>query len=124
MDRLLGYLHHYYSGEDGSDHPADDEPARRLRPVEAPADLAGLLIVPARTRTLEREVVERGLVWVDLGGGYAELTGGLLRLFVAEIDVIADAEGDDLLRLFGHEPEHTLEAKRFGPSWSERRRQG
>lgn len=75
-----------------------------------------MLIVPARTPTLEQEVKARNLTWHDLGGGYAELTGGLFRLFVAEIDVVADREDDDLLRLFGHEKEHSIEARRF---WAE-----
>jgi hypothetical protein len=35
---------------------------------------------------------------------------------VAEIDVVADEEDDDLLRLFGHEQDHTLEARQF---WAE-----
>ncbi len=72
--------------------------------------------MPARTPTLVREVAERGLTWSDLGGGYAELTGGLFRVLVAEIDVIADREDDDMVRLFGHEQEHTPEARRF---WAE-----
>jgi hypothetical protein len=123
LDRLLGYLHLYFSAEDGGDAPVAEahlagaaRPARRPRAVAQPADLAGVLIVPARTPTLELEIAARGLVWSDLGGGYAELTGGLFRLFVAEIDVVAEREDDDMLRLFGHEHEHTLEARRF---WAE-----
>lgn len=108
LDRLLGYLHLFFSADDGTETQA--------RVVAQPSDLAGLLIVPARTPTLEREIAERGLEWTDLGDGYAELTGGLFRLFAAEIDVVAEREDDDLLRLFGHEREHTLEARRF---WAE-----
>jgi hypothetical protein len=125
IDRLLGYLHLYFSADDGGDAPVagasnrpldTSRPGRRPRAVERPLDLAGLLIVPARTPTLEQEIKERGLVWNDLGGGYAELTGGLFRLLVAEIDVVADEEDDDMVRLFGHERGHTLEARRF---WAE-----
>jgi hypothetical protein len=125
LDRLLGYLHLYFSADDGGDAPVatgEAQPtgnaraARRQRAVAQPADLAGLLIVPARTPTLEKEIAARGLVWTDRGGGYAELTGGLFRLFVAEIDVVADREDDDMLRLFGHDREHTREARRF---WAE-----
>ena len=62
---------------------------------------------------IEHETRERGLGWNDLGGGYTELTGGLFRLLLVEIDVVADEEQDDLLRLFSHDREHTLEAMRF-----------
>jgi hypothetical protein len=125
LDRLLGYLHLYFSAEDGgneplSTHPAQPEgtnrSARRPRTVDQPSDLAGVLIVPVRTPTLEHEVTARGLVWSDLGGGYTELRGGLFRLLVVEIDVVTDAEHDDVLALFGHKQAHTLEAKRF---WAE-----
>ena len=85
-------------------------------------DIAGLLIVPARTPTLEREIKQRGLTWNDLGGGYAELRGGLFRLFIAEIDVVADREDDDMSRLFSHEREHTRRRGASGPSRSGRRR--
>ncbi len=99
LDRLLAYLHLYFSGDDGT--------------LETPTDLAGLLIVPDRTLTLDREIEERGLTWTDLGSGYAELKGGLFRLLVAEVDRVADGEDDDVLRLFGHEPELTREARQF-----------
>lgn len=125
LDRLLGYLHIFFSADDGGAEAVAGSPAqrsttggppRRPRVVERASAMAGLLIVPARTPTLEQEIHDRGLVWSDLGGGYAELTGGLFRLFVAEIDVVAEEEDDDVLRLFGHEPAHTLEARRF---WAE-----
>jgi hypothetical protein len=84
--------------------------------VERIADLAGLLIVPARTPTLEREVAERGLAWTDLGGGYTELRGGVFRLLVVEMEAVARLWDDDLLRLFTKEEAHTQEARRF---WAE-----
>jgi len=54
-----------------------------------------------------------GLAWEDLGGGYWKLSGGPFALYVAEIDVVAEAEDDDLLRLFGHAEPHTREARRW-----------
>ena len=51
--------------------------------------------------------------WRDLGDGYARLDGGAFALYVVEIDVTADAEDDDLLRLFGHGDAHTTEARRW-----------
>src|SRR5262249_7244272 len=50
------------------------------------------------------------------GGGYWELARGPFKLYVAEIDIVAEREDDDLLRLFGHGQERTLEARRF---WAE-----
>lgn len=128
LDRLFGYLHLYYSADDGGDAPLSTAPSnqdsladtarpgRRPRAVEHASNLAGLLIVPARTPTLEQEVRQRGLTWLDLGGGYAELTGGLFRLFVAEIDVVADTANDEMVGLFGHDRGRTLDARHF---WAE-----
>jgi hypothetical protein len=99
MSRLWAYLHLYYA----------DQPAR----LEAPADLTGVLLVAARTPTLEADTKMLGLAWQDLGGGYGKLVGGPFALYVAEIDVVAEAEEDDLLRLFGHAESHTLEARRW-----------
>ena len=99
MSRLWAYLHLYYA----------DQPAR----LEIVADLAGVLLVASRTPTLEADVKALGLAWEDLGGGYWKLCGGPFALYVAEIDVVTEAEDDDLLRLFGHAEPHTLEARRW-----------
>jgi hypothetical protein len=99
LDRLWAYLHLYYA----------DQPAR----LAARADLAGVLLVAARTPALEADTKALGLVWEDLGGGYWKLVGGPFALYVAEIDVVAEAEDDDLLRLFGHAEPHTVEARRW-----------
>jgi hypothetical protein len=99
MSRLWAYLHLYYA----------DQPAR----LETLADLAGALLVASRTPTLEADTKALGLAWEDLGGGYWKLCGGPFALYVAEIDAVAEAEDDDLLRLFGHAEPHTLEARRW-----------
>lgn len=75
-----------------------------------------MLIVPSRTPTLVKDAKDNGLDWSDLGRGYWELAGGPFKLYVAEIDIVAEREDDDLLRLFGHGQERTLEARRF---WAE-----
>ena len=102
LDQLWSYVHAYYRDTENG--------------VGRREDLSALLIVPIRTPSLDTDAKEMGLAWSDLGGGYWDLTGGLFRLFVAEIDVVAESEDDDLLRLFGHTAEHTQEARRF---WAE-----
>jgi hypothetical protein len=102
LDRVWAYLHLYVT---------DPESALQQRD-----ELCGLLIVTARTPTLDTDVRAMGLRWDDLTGGYWELRGGLFRLYVVELDRVAEHEDDDLLRLFGHTKERTLEARRF---WAE-----
>jgi len=102
LDRLWSYLHLYF--------------ADAGRAVARASDLSGVLIVPSLTPTLFADVLAAGLRWIDLGDGYWELSGGLFRMYVAEIDTVVDREDDDLLRLFSHAQERTLEARRF---WAE-----
>ena len=102
LHRLWSYLYSYF---------VDPEHG-----VETHADLAGVLIVPARTPTLLKDANDSGLDWSDLGDGYWELASGPFKLYVVEIDIVAEREDDDLLRLFGHAQARTLEARRF---WAE-----
>ena len=97
--RHWAYLHLHYT----------DQHAR----LKQPSDLVGVLVVPARTPSLDADVAALGLSWNDLGGGYAELMGGPFALYVIEIDVVAESENDDLLALFGHAPARTPEARRW-----------
>ncbi|WP_437516749.1 hypothetical protein [Sorangium sp. So ce1099] len=99
LDRLLSYLHLYFA----------DNPER----IEQRSDLCGVLLVPSRTRSLDADVAALGLEWDDLGDGYWRLRGAAFALLVAEIDSVAEAEGDDLLRLFGHGEARTREARRW-----------
>lgn len=99
LDRLWAYLHLYFA----------DEPAR----LERRDDLCGILLVATRTPALDADARTLGLEWRSLGGGYWSLIHGSFALYVAEIDVIAEAEDDDLLRLFGHAELNTAEARRW-----------
>jgi hypothetical protein len=99
LHRLWGYLHIHFASQ----------PARLVNL----SDLCGVLLVPARTSTLDADAAAQGLWWSDLGGGYWQLEGGAFGMFVAEIDVVAEAENDDLLRLFGHGEKRTIEAERW-----------
>ncbi|WP_438016493.1 hypothetical protein WMF18_37645 [Sorangium sp. So ce315] len=72
-----------------------------------------MLLVPSRTRSLDADVAALGLGWDDLGGGYWQLRGAAFALVVAEIDPVAEAEDDDMLRLFGHGEPRTREARRW-----------
>jgi hypothetical protein len=75
--------------------------------------LCAVLIVAARTPSLDADVQEMGLTWEDLGGGYLRVHGGLFTLYIVEIDVVGPAEGDDLLHSFGHGTLRSPEARRF-----------
>ncbi len=99
LDRLWAYLHLHYTDE--------------LKRLEQRSDLCGALLVPTRTPSLDADVGSLGLTWHDRGAGYWELTGGPFALYVLEIDTVAEAEEDDLLRSFGHNMPHTQEAKRW-----------
>jgi hypothetical protein len=99
LNRLWSYLHIHFA----------NQPAR----LPDRSDLCGVLLVPARTSSLDADAAAQGLSWVALGGGYWQLGGGAFALYVAEIDVVAEAENDDLLRLFGHGEERTVLAERW-----------
>jgi hypothetical protein len=99
LDRLWAYLHLHFT----------DDPKR----LEQRSDLCGALLVPARTPSLDVDVGSLGLTWHDRGAGYWELTGGPFALHVLEIDTVAEAEDDDLLRSLGHNRAHTQEGKRW-----------
>ncbi|XXY54590.1 hypothetical protein WME91_26005 [Sorangium sp. So ce269] len=99
LDRLYSYLLLYFA----------DTPER----LEQRSDLCGVLLVPSRTRSLDADAAALGLEWDDLGDGYWRLRGAAFALIVAEIDPVAEAEDDDLLRLFGHGEARTREARRW-----------
>ncbi|WP_437477710.1 hypothetical protein WME75_28825 [Sorangium sp. So ce1014] len=99
LDRLWGYLSLHYA--DG---------AARLGPR---ADLAGVVLLPSRTRSLNADAAALGLVWRDLAGGYWHLQGGAFALYVVELATVADEEDDDLLHLLGHGAARTVEARRW-----------
>ncbi|WP_437778655.1 hypothetical protein [Sorangium sp. So ce1097] len=99
LDRLCSYLHLYFA----------DTPER----LEQRSDLCGVLLVPSRTRSLDADVAALGLEWDDLGDGYWQLRGAAFALVVVEIDPVAEAEDDDMLRLFGHGEARTREGRRW-----------
>ena len=99
LHRLLGYAFQHYVGQ-----------ARRLKKH---ADLALLLVVPSRTKTLKAAAHELGYKWKNLGGGYWQLAGSPFELYVAEVRAVADHEEDDLLRLFSGDPVRTMEAQNW-----------
>ncbi|WP_437630571.1 hypothetical protein [Sorangium sp. So ce854] len=99
LDRLWGYLSLHYAGA-----------ARRLGPR---ADLAGAVLLPSRTRSLDADAAALGLTWLDLAGGYWQLQGGAFALYVVELAMVAEDEDDDLLHLLGHGEARTVEARRW-----------
>jgi hypothetical protein len=102
LDRLWSYAHAYYAGEH--------------RSLAGRADLCAALLVPNRTPSLAADVEAMGLAWIDLGGGYWRLTGGLFDLLVVEIDAVARQPEEDLLTLYSHSEVRTPRAVSF---WGE-----
>lgn len=101
LEKLWAYAHLYQHGiEPGQSHRND---------------LGAVLVVPARTPSLNDDVDAMGLWWEDLGGGYWSLHGGLFRLLVVEVDRVCEAEADEHLRLFSSHQDQTAEGRRF---WS------
>lgn len=101
LEQLWAYAHLYQHGI---------EPGQSDR-----NDLGAVLVVPARTPSLNEDVDAMGLWWEDLGGGYWSLRGGLFRLLVVEVDRVCEAEADEHLRLFSSHQDQTAEGQRF---WS------
>jgi len=117
LDRLWGYVHTYFANQcalprhraDGTPlTPADGGPDVRER-----TDVCAVLVVAARSPSLEADVAAMGLTWQDLGDGYLRVHGGLFTLFIVELDVVGPAENDDLLHSFGHGIVHSPEARWF-----------
>jgi hypothetical protein len=106
LDRLWGYVHTYFANQcalprhrvDGAPlTPAEGGPEVRER-----EELCTVLVVAARSPSLDANVAAMGLTWEDLGDGYLRVHGGLFTLYVVELDVAGPAEDDDLLHSFGH----------------------
>ena len=117
LDRLWGYVHTYFATQlalpqhraDGSLIAAEDGgPEVRKR-----EDLCAVLVVAARSPSLEADVETMGLTWDDLGSGYLRVHDGLFTLYVVELDIAGPAEGDDLLHSFGHGTVQSPEARWF-----------
>ena len=120
LDRLWSYAHAYFADQQALPRkrasgaqltPAEGGPDARER-----GDLCAVLLVAARTPSLDADVAAMGLTWEDLGDGYHRVKGGLFALYVVEIDVVGPAEGDDLLHSLGHGKLLSFEARGF---WAE-----
>jgi hypothetical protein len=117
LDRLWGYVHIYFANQRALPrHRADGAP---LTPAEGGPevrereDLCAVLVVAARSPSLDADVAAMSLTWEDLGGGYLRVHDGLFTLFVVELDVAGPAEDDDLLHSFGHGTLRSPEARWF-----------
>lgn len=87
LARLLGYGAQYHGIH-----------IERLRP----AHLTLVLVVPSITEALRAELDWMGWTLTDLGEGYAQVFGNVYPTYVVAIDLVAKAEHDDLLGIFGH----------------------
>jgi hypothetical protein len=121
LDRLWGYIHTYFASERSLPRSRADGTVLLQGTLGAPEigerpDLCAVLVVPARTPSLDEDATSMGLTWADLGGGYWKLTGGLFVLLVVELDIAGPSEGDALLHSMGHGTMSTPEVRRF---WAE-----
>jgi hypothetical protein len=117
LDRLWSYVHAYFANQRALPrHRADGAlltPAEGGPEVREHEDLCAVLVVAARSPSLDADVAAVSLTWDDLGGGYLRVRGGLFTLYVVELDVAGPAEGDDLLHSFGHGTLRSSEARWF-----------
>ncbi len=121
LDRLWGYIHTYFASERSLPRSRADGTVLLQGTLGAPEvgerpDLCAVLVVPARTPSLDQDATSMGLTWNELGGGYWKLTGGLFVLLVVELDIAGPSEGDALLHYMGHGTMNTPEVRRF---WAE-----
>jgi hypothetical protein len=120
LDRLWGYVHTYFANQRALPHHRADgslvTPTEGGPEVRERQDLCAVLVVAARSPSLDADAQAMGLTWEDLGSGYLRVRDGLFRLYVVELDVAGPAEDDDLLHSFGHGTLRSLEARWF---WSE-----
>jgi hypothetical protein len=97
LDRLWGYVHTYFANQRALPrHRADGTlltPAEGGPEVRERQELCAILVVAARSPSLDADVEAMGLTWEDLGSGYLRVHGGRFRLYVVELDVAGPAEG-------------------------------
>jgi len=128
LDRVWSYVHAYFA--DQCSLPRHVKPAPSVASQDLPGapsktataeeleartreELCAVLVVPSRTPSLDEDAASMRLRWETRSAGYHRLEGGLFTLFVVEIDVVAPAEGDDLLYSLGHGKLRTPEARWF-----------
>ena len=73
-------------------------------PELTPDGLVLVLLVADFNDALRHELACCGALLDDLGDGYHRARVGGLRLIVVVLDVVADAEKDEYLKVFGHAP--------------------
>jgi hypothetical protein len=118
LDRLWGYVHTYWADQRAMPRRRAD--GTKLAPgmegaseVGERADLCAVLVVPARTPSLDADTEELTIAWEALGSGYWRMTGGKFALYVVELDVAGPAEGDDLLYSLGNGQVRAPEVRSF-----------
>ncbi len=78
-------------------------------PERAPAEVLLVLVVPALTDTLDAELARCPAELTEQEPGYHHTTVLGMRLVVVELDVVAESERDDYLRVFSHHAIQTEE---------------
>ncbi|MBK9259374.1 MAG: hypothetical protein IPM54_06005 [Polyangiaceae bacterium] len=99
FDRFFTYITTYYTNE--------------VEALGRRSELCGVLLVTKRSPTMDEDVHAYGLHWRDLGDGYWQLEGCPFKIVVVEIEVVADAEDDDVLRFLAGKQPRTVEGRRW-----------
>ena len=97
LHRLIGYGHQYFSVN--------------LTEVEARADLALVLMVAERNRTLDRDLADLGLRERREREGYTHLDGLAFPTLLVDLTTVARRTSEDLIALFARDPSARAAAK-------------
>ena len=81
------------------------------------AALSLVLVVASAPAALRDEILRMSWKLVPLGDGYTRIDNAVYPTYLVETDQVADAEQDDLLRIFSHHPLSTPEACRWLIGW-------
>jgi hypothetical protein len=91
--------------------------AERMDRDSSPDDLTLVLVMPCCNQSLSAELERMRWRLRDLGDGYAQVVGAWYTTLVVFTNHVAEAEQDDLLRVFSDLDVQTIEVRHWLESW-------
>jgi hypothetical protein len=91
--------------------------AQRIDELCSVRDVTLVLVTPCPCPALDQELACMNWSMRPLGDGYAELAGACYNTYVAFTNQVAEAEQDDLLRVFSHLAVQTTEVLAWLEGW-------